>query len=98
MELATLPRNAQKPRPVTEFVGGYQHVLDMLTEDAIISQVPDDRVVVVMPQEKSSRYGEMQLRKRRVDERYATFTADQVSRLNILNQGGLEACQQPPAY
>lgn len=74
----TLPRT-QKSKPVTEFVGGYQRLVEMPTEMAIASQVPDDRIVVVMPQEKSSRYGEMQLRKRRVDERYATFTADQVS-------------------
>jgi hypothetical protein len=79
MELMTLPRTQHKPKPVTEFIGGYQRLVDLPTEAAIASQVPDDRVVVVMPQEKSSRYGEMQLRKRRVDERCATFTADQVS-------------------
>lgn len=74
-----MPRN-QKSKPLTEFVsGGYQRLVELPTEMAIGSQVPDDRIVVVMPQEKSSRYGEMQLRKRRVDEKYATFTNDQVS-------------------
>lgn len=78
MELMTLPRSITKPKPVTEFVGGYQRLIDMRTETAITSQIPDDRIVVVMPQEKSSRYGEMQLRNRRVEERYATLTNDQV--------------------
>lgn len=80
MELMTLHRALTKPKPITEFVGGYQRLIDMPTELAIASQVPEDRVVVVMPQEKSSRYGEMQLRKRRKleGERYATLNSEQV--------------------
>ena len=32
---------------------------------AIKDRIPDDRVVLVMPSENSTRYGEMQLRRRR---------------------------------
>jgi hypothetical protein len=86
MELMTFPRSVTKPKPTTEFVGGYQRLIDMPTELAIASQVPEDRVVVVMPQEKSSRYGEMQLRKRRKleGERYAMLNSDQVESKIIL--------------
>ncbi|KAI6173145.1 Cyclin domain-containing protein [Aphelenchoides besseyi] len=76
LDVLTLPKS-QRPTPITEFSDGYQRLVEMPTELAISSQVPDDRVVVVMPQEKSSRYGEMQLRNRRVDGRAATLTNEQ---------------------
>ena len=82
MEINTLPRSS-KSKVITEFDAGYQRLLEMPTEAALNAQVPDDRVIVVMPQEKSSRYGEMQLRRRRVDERATSLTMDQVRKLSF---------------
>ncbi|KAI6205015.1 C2H2-type domain-containing protein [Aphelenchoides besseyi] len=83
MDVLTLPKS-RRSTPLTEFADGYQRLVEMPTELAISAQVPDDRVVVVMPQEKSSRYGEMQLRNRRVDGRAATLTNEQLRVLQKL--------------
>ncbi|CAD5229262.1 unnamed protein product [Bursaphelenchus okinawaensis] len=61
-----------KSVPLSTFQHGYQ-----LTEKPGTT----DKVVVVLPQDSSTSYGEMRLRKRRVDERYTELYPEQVDLL-----------------
>ncbi|CAD5234446.1 unnamed protein product [Bursaphelenchus xylophilus] len=61
-----------KSIPLSTIQSGYQKIEHSSTSD---------KVVVVIPQDSSSSYGEMRLRKRRVDERYAELYPEQVDLL-----------------
>ncbi|CAI4226006.1 unnamed protein product [Auanema sp. JU1783] len=62
--LHTLPR-ISKEVPITIFENGVQKVVEMPLNMPQKEIIPEDKIVVVMPQDHSSKYREMQLRNRR---------------------------------
>uniref|UniRef100_A0A914WED5 C2H2-type domain-containing protein n=1 Tax=Plectus sambesii TaxID=2011161 RepID=A0A914WED5_9BILA len=64
LDLHTLPRIA-KSVPTTKITNGVQEVVDMPNDLASKEPVESDRVVMVIPQDLTSSYGNMRLRNRR---------------------------------
>lgn len=71
----TLEGNPPRPVSLTQFNNGYQTKIK-----TPVKPTPENRkVVVVVPKDLTSSYGEMSLRKKRDNEKFAELTKAQVS-------------------